>query len=261
MLTAIQVNELSKQYGDGTLNALDSLSLQIKKGRFFGLVGPNGAGKTTLINIIAGLVRRTAGELRIFGEEVREEDSFYRRFIGFVLDRPMYFTKLTVKEYLEFTAGMYDIDKQEAREKIDELVDFFDLEPVSSAYIETYSKGMKQKVSLAAAIIHEPELLILDEPFAGIDTTSAEEIRRLLLRMNEKGVTVLITSHILEMIESLCTECAIIHKGRVAFQSMMGEFEVQLQESGDNKTKASLKEIFLQITSDDRRHKSLSWLT
>ena len=128
-------------------------------------------------------------------------------------------------------------------------------------WIETYSKGMKQKVSIAAAIIHEPDLLILDEPFDGIDATSAEEIKEILLQMNKKGVTIVITSHQLELIEALCTECAILHKGQIVFQSKMDELEKQLQESGDSKGQTSLKEIFLQVTSADRPHKSLSWLS
>ncbi len=261
MMNAIQFYDLSKRYRKNSVRALDSLCLEIKKGQLFGLVGPNGAGKTTLIHIIAGLIRRTSGKMVIFDQEIGKTDFLFRRRIGFVLDRPMYFGRLTVKEYLEFVAGMYDMPKQDVHGKIEELVAFFDLEPVARNYIETYSKGMKQKVSLAAAIIHEPDLLILDEPFDGIDATSAEEIEQILFRMNQKGVTIVITSHILEWIESLCTECAIIHRGRVAFQSMMDGLELQLQNPGDDKTKASLKDIFLQVTSADRRHKSLSWLS
>ena len=205
---ALQVEKLSKHYRKGAVKALDLLSLDVKRGRMFGVVGQNGAGKTTLIYIIAGLIRQTKGRFFIFDGEVEQTDYHYRRRIGFVLERPMYFNKLTVKEYLEFVAGMYDIPKQETRLKIEELIEFFDLRQMADRYIETYSKGMKQKVSLAAAIIHEPDLLILDEPFDGIDFASAEEIKNLLLQMNAKGITSVITSHILELVESLCDECA-----------------------------------------------------
>ena len=261
MMNAIQFHNLSKHYRNGSVKALDSLCVKIKQGQLFGLVGPNGAGKTTLIYIIAGLIRRSSGKMVIFNQEIGKMDFFFRQRIGFVLDRPMYFDKLTVKEYLEFVAGMYNIAKQDTQSKIEELVNFFDLEPVAGNYIETYSKGMKQKVSLAAAIIHEPDLLILDEPFDGIDANSAEEIKQLLLQMNEKGVTIVITSHQLELIETLCTECAILHKGKIVFQSKIDELEKQLQASGNSKAQTSLKEIFLQITSSDRPHKSLSWLS
>ena len=261
MMNAVQFHNLSKHYQNGSVKALDSLCLKIKQGQLFGLVGPNGAGKTTLIYIIAGLIRRSSGKMVIFDQEIGNRDFLFRRRIGFVLDRPMYFDKLTVKEYLEFVAGMYDIPKQDTQGKIEELVNFFDLESAAGNYIETYSKGMKQKVSIAAAIIHEPDLLILDEPFDGIDTTSAEDIKQLLLQMNATGVTIVITSHQLELIEALCTECAILHKGQIVFQSKIDELEKQLQESGNSKAQTSLKEIFLQITSADRPHKSLSWLS
>lgn len=260
-MIAIQVAKLSKLYKKGNVKALDNLSVSVTKGSVFGLIGPNGAGKTTLIYIIAGLIRRSSGKMVIFHKEIGNRDFLFRQRIGFVLDRPMYFDKLTVKEYLEFVAGMYDIPKQDTQGKIEELVSFFDLEPAVRNYIETYSKGMKQKVSIAAAIIHEPDLLILDEPFDGIDTTSAEEIKEILLQMNKKGVTIVITSHQLELIEALCTECAILHKGQIVFQSKIDELEKQLQASGNTKAQTSLKEIFLQITSADRPHKSLSWLS
>lgn len=260
-MKAIQTQQISKYYQNGSIKALDSLCLNVEKGRFLGLIGANGAGKTTLIYIIAGLVRRTSGKLIIFDEKVKNEDFQYRRHIGFVLDRPMYLQKLTVTEYLEFVAEMYDIPRQEAEKKIKELIDFFDLTAVADAYIETYSKGMKQKVSLAAAIIHEPELLILDEPFNGIDASAAEDIKQILSSMNQKGVTIIITSHILEWIESLCTDCAIMHKGKIVFQCSLDELETQLQNSNNDQIKASLRDIFLQVTSLDRPHKSLSWLS
>ena len=160
-----------------------------------------------------------------------------------------------------FAGRMYEISKEELEGKVEELLRFFDLMDAEDKWIETYSKGMKQKVSIAAAIIHEPDLLILDEPFDGIDAASAEEIKEILLQMNKKGVTIVITSHQLELIEALCTECAILHKGQIVFQSKIDELEKQLQESDNSKAQTSLKEIFLQITSADRPHKSLSWLS
>lgn len=260
-MNAICIETLCKTYRRAGVRALDRLCMKVEKGSLFGLVGPNGAGKSTLIYIIAGLVRRDAGKMFILEDEVKDHDYLYKRRVGFVLDKPLYIDKLTAREYLQFVAGMYGLSKDDSARKIKELLEFFDLTETDEAYIETYSKGMRQKVSLAAAIIHEPDLLILDEPFDGIDVPSAEAIKRVLVQMTRRGVTVLITSHMLEMIESLCTECAIMDKGKVVFQSRMDVLDVRLKEMSENgRTATSLRDVFLQITSSQQDHKTLSWL-
>ena len=213
-MEAIGITALSKQYAHGKHKALDNLSLVLDAGTSLGLIGVNGAGKTTLLHVIAGLIKRDSGSVRLFGKEIHAGDYAYKRRVGFLLDKAFYFEKLTPAEYLEFAAGMYGLQSAESRQKTEELLAFFDLVDSADVLTERLSRGMKQKVSLAAAIIHEPELLILDEPFDGIDVPSAEAIRQILLKMNDGGVTVLITSHNLEIVETLCTECAIIDKGK-----------------------------------------------
>ena len=256
----VKLRNLHKRYRMGLVRALDGMNLKIDQGSLCGLVGPNGAGKTTLIYILAGLKRQDSGQVFLFEQEIKRDTFALRQRMGFVLDRPLYFEKLTCREFLRFTGAMYDLPKDEVHRKIEELLHFFDLVEVADRFIETYSKGMKQKVSLAAAIVHEPQLLVLDEPFDGIDPGSSEAIKRILVRMTEKGVTILITSHVLEMIETLCTECAIMHRGKIIFQSRMDEFERRVKKIGDEKTIGSLREVFLQITSSRHRHKTLSWL-
>ena len=155
---------------------------------------------------------------------------------------------------------MYGVERETTRHRIEELLEFFDLATVARDFVETYSKGMKQKLSVAAAIIHEPDLLILDEPLDGIDVASGEDITRILLQMNRSGVTIMITSHVLEMVETLCSDVAIVDNGRVVFHSPMDELERSLQMSDAAETKVSLRDVFLQITSPDRPHKTLSWL-
>lgn len=260
-MSAIRVENLCKSYRKDKVQALDNLCIKIEKGSLFGLIGLNGAGKSTLIAILSGLIRRDAGKVFILEDEIEDHDYLYKRRVGFVLDQPLYIDKLTAREYLEFVAGMYGLPEDDASRKIEELLDFFDLKDADRAYIETYSKGMKQKVSLAAAIIHDPDLLILDEPFEGIDVPSAEAIRRILVQMAGRGVTVLITSHVLEIIETLCTECAIIDKGRIVFQSRIDALATRLKEMGkDRSLAASLRDVFLQIISSPQDHKTLSWL-
>ena len=259
-MKCIQLDNLSLTYRRGRITALDDLHLEVDRGSFLGLCGPNGAGKSSVIRVLAGLTRHDRGRIRLFQEEIRPGSFTHRRRMGFVLDHAAYVDRLTGKEFLKFVGTMYEVPGERLQGRVAELLRFFDLSDVEDRTIDTYSKGMKQKVSLAAAIIHEPDLLILDEPFDGIDPTSTEEIRQILLRMNRKGATVVITTHVLEWIESLCTECAIIHKGKVVFQSRMDRLESRLKALGDGGTRASLKDIFLKVTSVERPHKSLSWL-
>ena len=256
----VDLKNLYKKYGTGLVVALDGVNLQIDQGELFGLVGPNGAGKTTLIEILAGIRKQDSGEVFLWDQEVKSGSFAHRQQIGFVLERPLYFDRLTCREFLKFSGRMYDVQKGELKKRVEELLDFFDLSEAGDRLIETYSKGMRQKVSLAAAIIHEPRLLILDEPLDGIDPGSSQAIKQILMRMTEKGVTVLVTSHVLEMVEDLCTECAIIHEGKIVFQSRVDELESRVREIGDEKTIGSLREVFLKITSSTHRTKTLSWL-
>ncbi|MGO9480763.1 MAG: ABC transporter ATP-binding protein [Candidatus Kryptoniota bacterium] len=261
-MKAIELSGLQKTYSKN-VKALDGLDLTVDEGAILGFVGPNGAGKSTTINIIAGLIKKYAGTVRLLGEEIRATDYEYKRNIGFVLEKPRYIDKLTPREYLRFVAGMYGIGDKESGPKIDELLDFLDLEQKKKARIETLSAGMKKKVSLAAAIMHQPRILILDEPLEAIDPVSAKAIKDNLKLMVQNGTTVLLSSHVLDTVEKFCDEIAIINKGKIVFQSKMEEIRTKLKDQLGQETCSSLEEIFVEVVSEDggeTGEKKLSWL-
>ncbi len=261
-MKAIELCGLQKSYIKG-VKALDGLDLVVEEGTILGFVGPNGAGKSTTINIVAGLIKTDAGTVRLLGEEIGPTDYEYKRNIGLVLEKPRYIDKLNAREYLVFAAGMYGIKERESNSRIDELLAFLDLEQKRKARIETLSAGMKKKVSLAAAIIHQPRILILDEPLEAVDPISAKAIKDNLKLMAEKGTTVLLSSHVLDTVEKFCDEIAIINKGRIVFQSKMEEIRAKLKNELGQETYSSLEEIFVEVVTEksgDGVEKKLSWL-
>lgn len=257
-MSAIQVRNLCKSYRNGSVKALDELCIEVPTGSLFGLMGLNGAGKTTLAYILAGLIKKDSGEISIRGQIIDNDDYLYKQHVGFVLDRPLYFDKLTANEYLRFVAEMYGLKNKDINSRVEELVNFFEFPESGTTLIETYSKGMKQKVSLASAIIHKPDILIFDEPFDGIDVASTEKMQGVLIQISNQGRTVLITSHNLEMIEKLCSDCAIIDKGKCIFQSSMQDLVARLKDQGMDE-QSSLRELFLKLT-DASSVQDLSWL-
>jgi ABC-2 type transport system ATP-binding protein len=259
---AIELYGLQKSYSKH-VRALDGLDLAVNEGRILGFVGPNGAGKSTTINIIAGLIKKNAGTVKLLGEEIHPTDYEYKRNIGFVLEKPRYIDKLSAREYLRFVAGMYGIKEGESESRIDELLDFLDLAQKKRARIETFSAGMKKKVSLAAAIIHQPRILILDEPLEAVDPVSAKAIKDNLKLMVQKGTTVLLSSHVLDTVEKFCDEIAIINKGKIVFQSKMEEIRGKLKDELGQETYSSLEEIFVEVVTENDANgveKKLSWL-
>jgi ABC-2 type transport system ATP-binding protein len=228
-----------------------------------GFVGPNGAGKSTTINIIAGIVRKDDGEVRLLGDKIEPSDHKYKQNVGFVLEAPHYIDKLTAREYLRFVSTMYGISTREAERRIDELLDFLDLREKKKEKIESYSAGMKKKISLAAAIIHRPQILILDEPLEAIDPVSAKIIKDNLKLMVQQGVTILLSSHVLDTIEKFCDEIAIINKGKIVFQSKMEDIRSKLKDELGQETYSSLEEIFVEMVTENGKtdiEKRLSWL-
>jgi len=259
----LQIESLRKKYLIAKNNAVDNVSLGVEQGIVFGFLGPNGAGKSTTINIIARMIRKDSGKVIFDGKEIQDGDYKYKRYIGFVLERPTYFDKLSVKEYLEFAGSMYDIEKEEVKRRTAELIEFFDLTEKQNEWIEKYSAGMKKKVSLAAAIIHRPKLLILDEPLEGIDPVSAKRIKDNLKLMAQNGTTVFITSHVLDTVEKLCDEVAIINKGKIVFQSKTQDIRTKIKDEITNETYQSLEEIFIDAVAEENGTKAkdkLSWL-
>lgn len=257
-MTALELHGLTKVYNH-TLRALDELTLKVPSSVIFGFLGLNGAGKTTTINILAGFVKRDDGEVRLFGNEIHDGDYEYKRELGFVLDRPLYFEKMTGREYLEFVGSMYDVPMHIADGRIDELLEFLDLQERGSDLIGTYSTGMKKKISLAAAIIHKPKLIILDEPLEGIDALSANEIKDLLKLMAKRGTTIFMTSHVLDTVEKICDEVAIIDHGRLVLQCEREKVRGLVKHVIQEEHISSLENLFIGLVGRKGKKKTLSW--
>jgi ABC-2 type transport system ATP-binding protein len=258
-MTALEVTGLIKSFRPGQ-RALDGLTLSVPAGSVFGLVGLNGAGKTTTIRIVAGLERRDGGTVRLFGAEVTGLDAPARRRLGFVLDEALYFDWMPVREYLTFVGTMYGLSPATVNARVDELLDFFDLTPQEAQAIGSFSTGMKKKVSLAAAVIHAPDLLILDEPLDGIDPIAAAAIKRTLGLIAARGGTVLITSHVLDTVEKLCTAIAIVHQGRTLLQCATEEIRERARRSLHAPHAGPLEELFVELVAGAPDDRTLSWL-
>ena len=258
-MNILEIEGLEKTYESGH-KALDGLSLAVRKGTIFGFLGLNGAGKTTTIRILAGLNSKDAGAVKLFGKEIDEHDYDHKQNIGFVLDGPLYFDWMSAGEYLRFVGTMYDLSTNDIEQRANELLEFFDLTAKGDDLIESFSTGMKKKVSLAAAIIHKPQLIVLDEPLEGIDALAASTIKESLKMMADGGTTIFITSHVLDTVEKLCDEIAIIHQGKVLLQCMTSEIRSRAKGSLRNETYASLEELFVDLVSDKVKKKHLSWL-
>lgn len=254
---AIEVRGVQKAYGETV--ALNRTDLVVPTGSFFGLLGPNGAGKSTLIHILAGLIERDDGAVSVLGTSIQRGTYKYKQHVGFVLERPLYIEKLTAAEYLQFAGSMHGLDDDVAKSRSEELIDFLNLTDKRNDWIEAYSKGMKKKVSLAAALIHRPDLLVLDEPFEGVDAPSARAIREVLRRMVARNTTILLTSHVLDVAESLCDHVAVMQDGHIAVQGTMDA--LLSKASSDGSTYDSLEALFHDVVSpDDPMEQAPSWL-
>ncbi len=261
-MNAIEIKNLSKIYKKN-IQALDDFSLKIPASVVYGIIGPNGAGKSTIMNILAGVLDRTDGDISILGQPISKDDYEYKRKAGFVLENPYYIEKLTIKDYLHFCGAMYEIPVDETKSRTRELLSFFELTDKEGSWIEACSKGMKKKVALAAAMIHQPQLLILDEPLEGMDPISAKKTKDNLRLMSQKGNTVVITSHNLDTVEKFCDEIAIIHQGKLIFEAKTTEIRHKIKNEVTQETYRSLEEIFVDVVSDQENSSSsqkLSWL-
>lgn len=258
-VTIVEIENLVKTYESGHA-ALAGLSLKVRQGTIFGFLGLNGAGKTTTIRILAGLSSKDSGTVRMFGNEISPHDHEMKKSVGFVLDEPLYFDWMSAGEYLRFVGTMYELDGNDVEQRTAELLDFFDLWEKGEDPIDTFSTGMKKKISLAAAIIHNPRLIVLDEPLEGIDALAASSIKESLQMMAQRGTTIFITSHVLDTVEKLCDEIAIIHQGKVQLQCLTSDIRSRVKGELANSTYASLEELFVDLVSDKIKKKHLSWL-
>ena len=251
MNLAIETVGLTRQFG--ALRAVDAIDLRVERGTFYGFLGPNGAGKSTTIKMLTGLLAPSAGEMRILGEDVRRPEAALevKRRIGVVPENLALFENLTAREYLIFIGRMYRLPSATIRERTGELLAMMGLEREEKKLALEFSHGMRKKLSLAAALLPNPELLFLDEPFEGVDAVSSRVLRDTLKRCVERGGTVFLTSHVLEIVEKLCTHVGIIAQGKLVQQESMPT----LRANG------SLEERFLEVVGAEHLEtQKLSWL-
>lgn len=237
----IQLFDLTKRYGSFT--AVDRVTLAVPKGALYGFLGPNGAGKTTTLRMIAGILRPTAGRVLIGGDDVVRLPLAAKMRLGFIPDRPFVYDKLTGAEFLRFVAGLYGQEGAVVDRRIDELLDVFELATWKNELIESYSHGMRQKLIISSALIHRPEVIVVDEPMVGLDPRAARLLKDLFRGFVGRGGTVLMSTHTLEIAEALCDQMAIIQGGRIVAAGAMADLRRQ-HDAGD----LGLEDLFLRLT-------------
>jgi len=240
----LRLDNIVKRYGGFT--AVAGLSLSVQQGEIFGFLGPNGAGKTTTIRMVAGVLRPTAGRIEIGGMELGTDPAGAKSRIGYIPDRPFLYEKLSGGEFLRFVAGLWGKDGPEADARADRLLELFQLAAWKNELIESYSHGMRQKLLISSALVHQPELIVVDEPMVGLDPRSARLLKDLLRRFVDQGGTVFLSTHTLEVAEALCDRIAIISGGEVIAEGTMDELRAQSHAGG-----AHLEEIFLKVTGGE----------
>ena len=266
-IPAIRTEHLTRRFGE--LVAVEDVNLEVASGQFFGFLGPNGAGKSTTIKMLTGLLAPTSGTMQILGIDFEQQPVDVKRQIGVVPEGMALFGRLTGAEYLNFVGRMYGLDRETAAKRAGELLEFMQLADQPKKLVTDYSHGMQKKLALAAAVIHGPNILFLDEPFEGVDAIAAGTLKSMLQRMIARGATIFLTSHVLEIVERLCSHVAIIHKGRLVAQGSLEELRAGVEaqaasRDGDQLThgkKLTLEEIFLHSVGGVRSaEQELSWL-
>lgn len=251
MNSAIETIGLTRMFG--SFCAVNAINLRVERGTFYGFLGPNGAGKSTTIKMLTGLLAKSGGTMRILGEDISRPERALevKRRVGVVPENLALFENLTAREYLTFIGRMYLLSPATVRDRTDELLAMMALEHEEKKLALEFSHGMRKKLALAAALLPNPELLFLDEPFEGVDAVASRVLRDTLKRCVERGSTVFLTSHVLEIVEKLCTHVGIIAQGKLVYQESMAE----LRGTG------SLEERFLQVVGADQfERQKLSWL-
>src|SRR5690242_625834 len=248
MPPAIEVRGLKKVYG--LKAAVDGVDLEVPRGSFFGFLGPNGAGKSTTIRMLTGLIPSDSGSIEILGLRLPGDELEIKKRIGLVPDESLLFDRLTGAEFLEFVGRMYGLERSTARDRAAALLDLLELAN-GRKIIGEYSKGMRKRVAMAAALIHHPELFLMDEPFEGVDAVGARLMKDILLDQVRRGATVFLTSHVLEVVERLCDRVAIINHGAIVASGTLGE----LRSGGE-----SLEDVFVRVLGAERQLERLDWL-
>jgi ABC-2 type transport system ATP-binding protein len=271
---AIETQGLTRRFGD--LVAVADVNLSVAPGQFFGFLGPNGAGKSTTIKMLTGLLSASSGRIQILGLDLAQNPVDVKRQIGVVPEGMALFGRLTGAEYLNFVGRMYGLDRETAGKRTAELLDFMQLADQPKTLVTDYSHGMQKKLAMAGAVIHGPRVLFLDEPFEGVDAIASGTLKAMLQRMIARGATIFLTSHVLEIVERLCSHLAIIHRGRLVAQGSLEELRAGVEAqaaaalagtSPDESAvpapgeKLALEEIFLRIVGGTRgAEQELSWL-
>lgn len=251
-LEMIQLESITKVYS-GSVKAVNNVNMQVKKGEIFGFLGPNGAGKTTTIKMIVGLLQPTSGSIKLFGENMSPENTGLKKKIGYVADEPLIMEKLTGAEYVKFICEVFDVPVSERVKRIEQLLRSFKLESAIKDPVSTYSHGMRQKLSLISALVHDPDLWILDEPIVGLDPKSAFILKQMMRSHADAGNTVFFSTHIMEIAERVCDRLGIIGDGEIKFVGTVDELR-GLRGEG------SLEQLFLEVTASEDEESDFSYL-
>jgi ABC-2 type transport system ATP-binding protein len=262
----ISTQGLTRRFGE--LVAVDDVNLRVAAGQFFGFLGANGAGKSTTIKMLTGLLAPTAGRIEILGVDLANNPVEVKRQIGVVPEGMALFGRLTGAEFLNFVGRMYGLERETAAQRSAELLDFTQLADQPNKLVADYSHGMQKKLALAGAVIHGPKVLFLDEPFEGVDAIASGTLKSMLQRMIARGATIFLTSHVLEIVERLCSHVAIIHQGRLVAQGSLEELRAGVEaQTSDGRSppscgeKLTLEQIFLRtVGGSSRAEQELSWL-
>jgi ABC-2 type transport system ATP-binding protein len=265
---SIVTRSLTRKFGDFT--AVDDVNLEVAPGQFFGFLGPNGAGKSTTIKMLTGLLAPTSGEMQILGMDLVKNGPEVKQHIGVVPEGMGMFVRLTGSEYLNFVGRMYGLDRETTAGRAAELLEFMQLADEPKKLIADYSHGMQKKLAMAAAVIHTPKILFLDEPFEGVDAIASGTLKSMLQRMISNGATIFLTSHVLEIVERLCSHVAIINHGKLVAQGSMEELRAGVRAQAtvgegaaaiDSGQRLTLEEMFLRIVGGTRStEQELQWL-
>lgn len=261
---AIATRGLTRRFGEFT--AVDQVTLSVARGQFFGFLGPNGAGKSTTIKMLTGLLAPTAGQIEVLGLDFAANPIEVKRQIGVVPEGLALFGRLTASEYLRFVGRMYGLDRSTVDQRTHELLEFMNLANEPKKLVTDFSHGMQKKLALAAAVIHAPKVLFLDEPFEGVDAVAAGTLKSMLQRMTERGATIFLTSHVLEIVERLCSHVAIIHQGHLVANGSLADLRAGIAlADASSQERLTLEEIFLRVVGApdaraDEALQELSWL-
>jgi len=240
----LKLRGVRKKYG--SFEAVKGIDLAVRRGEIFGFLGPNGAGKTTTIRMVAGILRPSDGDIVVGGNDLDREPEQAKSRIGYIPDRPYLYDKLSGGEFLRFVAGLWGREGGDVEARADRLLELFHLSPWKDELIESYSHGMRQKILISSALIHQPELIVVDEPMVGLDPRSARLLKDLFREFVANGGTVFLSTHTLEVAEALCDRIAIINQGEIIASGTMDELRSQAEAGG-----AHLEEIFLKVTGGE----------